>query len=259
MGSYPTISPLPLGRVNGLRGGIFSVPLSLGLRPVGVTHRRDPRSPDFPPARQRERPPCLQRPIFNELFPIVYPPATRPSSTGTKPGDFTAAWPPGRRLGVAFGNIHAEIAERRTWRDHGPGVRHDNGLGRPARSYPDSQSVLRPEARMNDREERNGLIRSDVDQPDLDTTMFLRVVVKCYLESLVFLRVVAKSDLDASHRARRSFVQCKPLLLVAYIDSADLQSSECLSKAETSYLCAGRLARCVENQRRLKREGRRGP
>jgi|GEM_PF-5588602 len=48
-------------------GGLFSVALSLGLRPVGVTNHPDPWSPDFPPpadARRRheERPLGLSHP-----------------------------------------------------------------------------------------------------------------------------------------------------------------------------------------------------
>ncbi len=82
VGSYPTFSPLPLVRRSRLRGGMLSVPLSRGLRPVGVTHRRDPWGPDFPPALLRERPPCLQYPIGNEPPNIVYPKGSRSSSSG---------------------------------------------------------------------------------------------------------------------------------------------------------------------------------
>jgi len=47
--SYLTVSPLPA--LGGPRaGGLLSVALSLTLRPVGVTHHRALRSPDFPPA-----------------------------------------------------------------------------------------------------------------------------------------------------------------------------------------------------------------
>ena len=42
--SYRTISPLPA-----IAGGIFSVALSMGSRPPGVTWRPVRRSPDFPP------------------------------------------------------------------------------------------------------------------------------------------------------------------------------------------------------------------
>jgi len=45
--SYLTVSPLPTGCP---AGGLLSVALSLTLRPVGVTHHRALRSPDFPPA-----------------------------------------------------------------------------------------------------------------------------------------------------------------------------------------------------------------
>jgi len=44
--SYLTVSPLPTGFP---AGGLFSVALSLTSRPVGVTHHRTLRSPDFPP------------------------------------------------------------------------------------------------------------------------------------------------------------------------------------------------------------------
>src|SRR5262245_11586441 len=50
VGSYPTVSPLPdpLDFRLGAVGGLLSVALSLGLRPVGVTHHPALRSPDFP-------------------------------------------------------------------------------------------------------------------------------------------------------------------------------------------------------------------
>ena len=44
--SYRTISPLPRAEA---RGGIFSVALSVGSRPPGVTWHPVRRSPDFPP------------------------------------------------------------------------------------------------------------------------------------------------------------------------------------------------------------------
>ncbi len=43
VGSYPTISPLPADA-----GGIFSVALSVGFPPLGVTQRPALWSPDFP-------------------------------------------------------------------------------------------------------------------------------------------------------------------------------------------------------------------
>ena len=52
VGSYPTVSPLPVPR--GAIGGLFSVALSLTLRSVGVTHHPALRSPDFP-RRKRVR------------------------------------------------------------------------------------------------------------------------------------------------------------------------------------------------------------
>jgi len=50
-------------------GGIFSVALSLGSPPVGVTHRRALWSPDFPPSAQAEggRPPAPYIIIANTL------------------------------------------------------------------------------------------------------------------------------------------------------------------------------------------------
>lgn len=45
VGSYPTFSPFPRER-----GGLFSVALSLGFPPAGVTRHRILWSPDFPPA-----------------------------------------------------------------------------------------------------------------------------------------------------------------------------------------------------------------
>ena len=49
--SYHTISPLPQGRCP--CGGIFSVALSVGSRPPGVTWRPVLWSPDFPPFRRK--------------------------------------------------------------------------------------------------------------------------------------------------------------------------------------------------------------
>ncbi len=46
--SYRTISPLPRPSIRE-RGGIFSVALSVGSRPPGVTWHPALRSPDFPP------------------------------------------------------------------------------------------------------------------------------------------------------------------------------------------------------------------
>ena len=46
--SYLTVSPLPTE--TSPAGGLLSVALSLTSRPVGVTHHRALRSPDFPPA-----------------------------------------------------------------------------------------------------------------------------------------------------------------------------------------------------------------
>ena len=60
VGSYPTVSPLPDPGLRRAIGGVLSVALSLGLRPVGVTHHLALRSPDFP----RRSPPaavCLAR------------------------------------------------------------------------------------------------------------------------------------------------------------------------------------------------------
>ena len=53
--SYRTFSPLPLdSALAGLaRGGMFSVALSLGSPPVGVTDHPALRSPDFPPRSLR--------------------------------------------------------------------------------------------------------------------------------------------------------------------------------------------------------------
>ncbi len=51
--SYLTVSPLP--RQRGWQGGLLSVALSLASRPVGVTHHRALRRPDFPPANAQGR------------------------------------------------------------------------------------------------------------------------------------------------------------------------------------------------------------
>ena len=43
--SYRTLSPLPEDRLRGLPGGLFSVALSVGSRPPGVTWRPYPMEP----------------------------------------------------------------------------------------------------------------------------------------------------------------------------------------------------------------------
>jgi len=55
MGSLPLYVLVPKDGTKALTGGVFSVALSLGLPPVGVTHRRVLWSPDFPPAARRPR------------------------------------------------------------------------------------------------------------------------------------------------------------------------------------------------------------
>ena len=54
--SYRTISPLPTRR--SAAGGIFSVALSVGSRPPGVTWHPALRSPDFPPLQPGRRSGC---------------------------------------------------------------------------------------------------------------------------------------------------------------------------------------------------------
>jgi len=56
--SYHTISPLPIHPKADL-SGMFSVALSVGSRPPGVTWHPALRSPDFPPLRQSCRSDCL--------------------------------------------------------------------------------------------------------------------------------------------------------------------------------------------------------
>ena len=63
VGSYPTFSPLPAGIP---AGGIFSVALSLALRPVDVIDHSVLRSPDFPLEPGRN------------LFPAIVFPAQKP-------------------------------------------------------------------------------------------------------------------------------------------------------------------------------------
>jgi hypothetical protein len=58
--SYLTVSPLPVSRPT---GGLLSVALSLTSRPVGVTHHRALRSPDFPPADRCNAPAASDRPV----------------------------------------------------------------------------------------------------------------------------------------------------------------------------------------------------
>ena len=62
--SYRTISPLPISRER-LVGGIFSVALSVGSRPPGITWHPALRSPDFPPHRETRRLPGRLPPVFS--------------------------------------------------------------------------------------------------------------------------------------------------------------------------------------------------
>ena len=100
--SYLTVSPLPAGFP---AGGLFSVALSLTLRPVGVTHHRALRSPDFPPVRAF--------PPGNSLECPVDSPDRRPSvpprSLSREPSLPTI--PP--RRGRSFLTIHRK--RRRFW------------------------------------------------------------------------------------------------------------------------------------------------
>ena len=64
--SYLTVSPLPVSR---LTGGLLSVALSLTSRPVGVTHHRALRSPDFPPADSM---PGTCRPTIARSTPVPF-------------------------------------------------------------------------------------------------------------------------------------------------------------------------------------------
>jgi len=68
--SYRTFSPLPLTRrtnaadvtsLRRVRGGLFSVALSLVSRPVGVTHRPVLWRPDFPLVRLLRAEPAIAR------------------------------------------------------------------------------------------------------------------------------------------------------------------------------------------------------
>ncbi len=63
VGSYPTFSPLP--RPLKGRGGLFSVALSLGLRPVPVRDHPALWSSDFPPALRR----AVTRPLPINIIP----------------------------------------------------------------------------------------------------------------------------------------------------------------------------------------------
>jgi len=77
--SYLTVSPLPAGLP---AGGLFSVALSLTSRPVGVTHHRALRSPDFPPVGTFPAAPLSSaartRPTGGHPFRPVPSPGNRP-------------------------------------------------------------------------------------------------------------------------------------------------------------------------------------
>ena len=73
VGSYPTVSPLPRRSRELCRGGLFSVALSLALRPADVIRHPALWSPDFPPPPSplrggRQRPSrWLEIPNFQRL------------------------------------------------------------------------------------------------------------------------------------------------------------------------------------------------
>ena len=81
--SYRTFSPLPAPEG---AGGLFSVALSMGSRPPGVTWRPVRRSPDFPPGRNHDdSTPATAWPT--PAFPTAHysesrPPATQPAAHG---------------------------------------------------------------------------------------------------------------------------------------------------------------------------------
>ncbi len=64
--SYRTISPLPA-----IAGGIFSVALSMGSRPPGITWHPVLWSPDFPLPNSQQR---LPRPTLAKTLALYYPP-----------------------------------------------------------------------------------------------------------------------------------------------------------------------------------------
>ena len=86
--SYLTVSPLPTGCP---AGGLLSVALSLTLRPVGVTHHRALRSPDFPPAAHarpavaRSTPTLPNESIHDTAAPLggAWPPSATQSARRT--------------------------------------------------------------------------------------------------------------------------------------------------------------------------------
>ena len=78
--SYLTVSPLPPTKAG---GGLFSVALSLALRPVGVTHHHTLRSPDFPPAAFK----MAQKVIIHSKRPAIARPTQIPrKSLHARPG-----------------------------------------------------------------------------------------------------------------------------------------------------------------------------
>ena len=85
--SYLTVSPLPPTKAG---GGLFSVALSLALRPVGVTHHHTLRSPDFPPAAFEMAQKVLilrKRPAIARPTQIPRKIVARPPRTGKSPAD----------------------------------------------------------------------------------------------------------------------------------------------------------------------------
>ncbi len=84
--SYRTFSPLPANA-----GGLFSVALSMGSHPPGVTWRPVRRSPDFPPSANRRRLPGRLRRFRSIILPQR---AVRRHRGSRDPG---GAWTSGNR------------------------------------------------------------------------------------------------------------------------------------------------------------------
>src|SRR5216117_1356901 len=124
VGSYPTVSPLPLN----LQGGLFSVALSVALRRPGVTWQSARWSSDFPrramlPAHRDHRAPPHPRPEASSA-------AAGPASDGRLPPQ---AADEARQTVWREGAVGGAGAARRPGgrRDPEPAVRREDDASQP--------------------------------------------------------------------------------------------------------------------------------
>ena len=122
VGSYPTVSPLPARRSRA--GGLFSVALSLGSPPPGVTRHRVSVEPGLSSPRGCPRSAAIQPSDPRALARLRAPPgqAGRPAGRGSRHRPCRRPWPAGS----------------------GAGRTHDVGRGGTSTGAADSRSAAGP-------------------------------------------------------------------------------------------------------------------